>query len=142
LLSKVWRVAARPGGGSKVGRQQEDLEVVATSEGGGEQGLEVAARSRDGGEKWWRTLLLGILLLLGTHLLPSVYPAPAQHSAHYPPLARRLPSSLCVLLFMLEAVEGWFCLPEVLKVLKGVLLCMQEAVGVGTVCWRWWKWWS
>src|SRR6266480_4119154 len=54
----------------------------------------------------------------------------------------------CVLLCMLEAVEGGFCLLEALEVLaaleamRRVLLCMLEAVErVGSVCWGGWKWW-
>jgi hypothetical protein len=56
----------------------------------------------------------------GELLLPGVYPAPARHSARYPPFGRRLPSSMCrVLLSMLEAVEGGFCLLGMVEVVKG-----------------------
>src|SRR6266480_3226414 len=39
----------------------------------------------------------------------------------------------CVLLCMLEGVEGRLCLPEVPEVMRCVLLCMLEAV-VGRLC--------
>jgi hypothetical protein len=55
-----------------------------------------------------------------------------RHPARYPSLARRLPSSLfCVLLSILQAVEDRFYLPEVPEVPEGVLLCMLEAVEGG-----------
>ena len=41
----------------------------------------------------------------------------------------------CVLLFILEAVEGWLCLLEVSEVMRRVLLCMLEAVE-GGLCLR------
>jgi hypothetical protein len=79
-------------GGSGCGDGKQGLEAAAMSGGGGgEQGLEVVVKR--GGEV----------------LLPGVYPTSARHPARYPPLARRLPSSLCfVLLSMLEAVEDRF----------------------------------
>jgi len=45
----------------------------------------------------------------------------------------------CVLLCMVEVMEGVLCLREVPKVpeaMRCVLPCMVEAVDGGTVCWR------
>ena len=45
----------------------------------------------------------------------------------------------CVLLGMLEAVEGEVCLLEVLEVMRCVLLCMPAVVEGGSVCRRSWR---
>ena len=44
-----------------------------------------------------------------------------------------------VLLCMLEAVEGGFCLLEIPEVIHSVLLCMLEAVDDGLCSWRRWR---
>ena len=44
----------------------------------------------------------------------------------------------CVLLRVLKVVEGMLCLLELPEVMRCVLLCILELWRVGSVCWRYW----